>query len=168
MLEIISYILFTICIFIFLFYSIFWVNPPHYIVAVMMDKVRFIFWYLGLWHSWNMFSTPYHQNKKVNAKIEYVDGTIIEKIIFDPNNCMFMDRLAGHYDIRFMDYFCNDRQNNEIQKKLGDYIDGIFSKQDNKIKQIEFIVESINIPKKGYEYLYNDYPQNETIYIHKV
>jgi len=133
------YFFYNIFIVIFLFFIIFWVKPKHYIIDVFLNKIRFIFWYLGLWHAWNVFVNPPRNNKIVYIKKKFENKEEQTEILYSPLDFRFLNRNKKHLDIKFMDNFFN---NDYVKQLMGNYI----ISKDNQIKEIEFIIESTEVP----------------------
>jgi hypothetical protein len=140
----------TIFVIIFLFYIIYWDNPQHYIIKKYIDKTRFILWYLGLWHSWNMFRNPYHNNKTIIANIVYIDDTTQSYILYDPEYNTFLDKPITSYDTKILDNFINDTKNQNIRKMLCDYLVKNYFNKTSAVKSLEIMIEyeDILLPNK--------------------
>lgn len=159
-------VFYSLCILVFLFYSIFWFNCKHTIVVLILDKVRWIFWYTGLWHAWNMFSTPYHNNKTIFMRVKYENGEEDHSILYDPEVGDFLGQKITHYEAKFLDSFCLDTNNSNIRKFFSDYLVNILSKENNKVKEIEYTIEYEDIIKPGDPQVYSS--RSEVAYSHKV
>ncbi len=141
------YIWYTICILIFLIYSIFWFQPKHYVAQQFVNKIRPLAWYLGLWHAWNMFSVPYRHNRTIYMKITFDNGDVIARRFFDPNYRIFLGRKAGSYDVKLIDNFGVDVHGSTVRKYVGDFMINFLSDKKRRVVEIKFLIDIEHIPE---------------------
>jgi len=136
-------------IFIFLVYITFWFECKHPFIAIPLNKIRFIFWYFGFWHAWNMFSRPYHFNRSITLNITYDDDSSKMETLYSPEIGLFLNGIADSHEVKLIDNILADSNNTNIRRYISKYLVKHYSSDSKKVKQLEFIVDHEPIIRPG-------------------
>jgi hypothetical protein len=118
---------------------VFWCDCKHAIVSGLLRPSKRAIMYMGLWHTWSLFSSPFTNNKKMFLDVEYEDGKKELINLFDYESMKFFNRAANSFDVKYAE---NLSCLIEVRTNFVYYLKNYIEKYENKkIKKIEFICE---------------------------
>lgn len=133
------------------YYLVLMVVYDHYIAKsqnrfklFLYGKVYHLAGYLGLWHSWAMFSSPFTYNYNIYAKIVYDDETTEILDIFDGSKRKFMNSIKTDvFKEKMMENILLEEHEGGIRNGLCNYLYGRYNKKPIKevvlLKEITYI-----------------------------
>lgn len=127
----------------FIFFSVFWADCKHTAILCLLKYSRKAIVYLGLWHTWAVFSNPWKANRTLLLDVEYDTGEKEIFNLFDCENMIFFDRKSDTFDEKYAEslFLCKQVRSNFVY-----YIKSYIEKSENKkIKKIEFVEENKEI-----------------------
>lgn len=136
-------IFYSFVIIYFILFAVFWSDCRHNAIIMLLKHSRKAIIYLGLWHNWGVFSSPWLSNKKLLLEVEYNDGEKEVIDLFDSETMIFLNRKSDTFDEKYTEsllVLSKSRANFVYYVK--NYIEKI---ENKKIKRIEFIEENKEI-----------------------
>lgn len=121
-------------------FAVFWDGCKHKALTRLLVLAKPIIVYIGLWHTWAVFSNPLKVNRKLLLDIEYDNGEKEMMNLFDYEDMQFFDRKANTFDTKYVESlfkFIQIRTN--FAYYIKNYIDE--KNENKKVKNIKFIGE---------------------------
>lgn len=123
----------------------FWENSKHHICNIINAKIGPVIRLLGLWHSWDMFSVPYHNNQNIYINLVYNNITFYEIVLFDADyDLVFLNSKFNSYGSKLLDNFYNNNDT-AIREMFGRLVASYFSDETYSVSRVDFFLEKKDI-----------------------
>lgn len=143
--QVIDYVLLNIVILCFLYLMVFWAYPKHNILIKINQHIGPLVRLLGLWHSWNMFSSPYHYNINLYVEVSYRNGHIAKFLLLSYDNYRyFLDGNIDSFISKILDnvYYSNTYNIKQIFSK---YVAKKLFIDQSIVTKIDFYTQFVDI-----------------------
>jgi hypothetical protein len=142
-----SFVLINIFLILYLFVATFWnIKNQFYIDDIIKQKISYMVRYLGLWHSWIMYTSPYKSNHSIFAKLKFNSGTEKVIVIWDNDTATFLETVKYCRLKKLSENILKDNVDFGIRKFFCHYLFIKHSTLSDSVTEIALIDESTSIP----------------------
>lgn len=135
-------------ILLYLFICFFWsVSNTFHVDQILKNYLGNFIRYAGLWHIWNMYTSPYKFNHLLFAKVTFENGNINVIKVWDPKTKLPFLEIENYCRLRkLIENVLMENSDYGIRKFFCHFLYLEYSKKNNRIVLIELIEESEAIP----------------------
>ena len=135
-------------IFLYLFICFFWsTSNAFHIDQVLKNYLGDFVRYIGLWHQWLMYTSPYKVNHSMLAKVTFENGDINVIKVWDPDIKLKFLEISKYSRLqKIIENMITEDASFGIRKFFAHFLYLEYSRADNRIVLVELIQENEAIP----------------------
>lgn len=139
-----SEFLVNLFIFLYLFICFFWsISNTFHVDQVLKNYLGDFVRYVGLWHIWNMYTSPYKFNHSLLAKVTFDNGQVNVIQVWDPDvELPFLETTKYSRLRKLVENILTEDSNFGIRKFFSYFLYLEYSQKNKKIVEVELIEES--------------------------